>query len=548
MSFNWINPEEFSFNCILLMDRYLIRLICTKSYYGDHHEYCEKLGIALAANPAVAWYCKEKAPEIANDVDKLIDDAPKDVSVEDVRAAECYVLDKHDWAVVYMYPEVMNKNCEYIYNWDKKRLFELADFEGKVVLDVGAGTGRLTFAAAEKARHVYASEPVDRLREYMRDKIKNEGIKNVTVLDGMCDWLPFEDNTFDIVMSGHVVGDDFENEIAELERVTKDGGYVLDCIGENSGPANPSMEAINRGFDCLYYLSKTGGDIYRYRKQIHKNDVPTAQATAVSVMDFEEMKGHWYAYIYEQQVIQANEVRFILETLSTKDKTDDHPLNVLEVACGGGRILSQMASAGHKVTGFDTDRYMLERCAEMIKPYTNARFFVADAVHENWGSGYDVVVLAGNILINIITDIDYKQTQALFIQKAADALVTGGHLYLDFDCFDRPSIEGSGDDDWVIFEGEDDRGTYGRFLAKGGIYDASTRLDRSSRRYELTPKNGHTIVYEIASKKHFPRLADVHEWLSASGFEIEFEYGGYDRRPSDETTFGNRAVIWARKA
>jgi predicted RNA methylase len=30
-----------------------------------------------------------------------------------------------------------------------------------VVLDVGAGTGRLAFAVAQLAKHVYASEPVE---------------------------------------------------------------------------------------------------------------------------------------------------------------------------------------------------------------------------------------------------------------------------------------------------------------------------------------------------------------------------------------------------
>jgi len=268
MGYNWINSSEISFNCILLMDRWLIRAICTFDIAND--EYRKNLGIALAANPVVAWYCKEKAPEMSSIVDELILSAPSNKSADEIRTAECFALDHHDWAVVYVYPEIMNKNCAYIYNWDKIRLFELADFNGKLVLDVGAGTGRLTFAAAEKARHIYACEPVDRLREFMRDKIKREGIKNVTVLDGSVICLPFEDNTFDIVMSGHVVGDDFEIEMDELERVAKNGGWVIDCIGENNGKDKPRDEILKRGYEYLYYVSKTGGDIYRYRKQILK--------------------------------------------------------------------------------------------------------------------------------------------------------------------------------------------------------------------------------------------------------------------------------------
>ena len=266
MAFQWINPKEFSFNCLLLMDLYLIRMVCMV----DDERYARQMGIALANHPAVAWYCQTKAPEVAERVKALIAAAPAGCSREEIRAAECFVLDWNDWAVVYVYPEVMNRNCAYIYDWDKRRLLELTDFRDKVVLDVGAGTGRLTFAAAQEARHVYASEPCDRLREYLREKISREGIPNVSVLDGFAASLPYEDDTFDIVMSGHVVGDDYGTELAELERVVKDGGWVLDCIGENRGRAEPDQQMLRHGYEPVYYLGKTGGDIYRYRKQIHK--------------------------------------------------------------------------------------------------------------------------------------------------------------------------------------------------------------------------------------------------------------------------------------
>lgn len=269
MSFNWINPKDFSFNCILLMDRNLVRIICTQSF-GNHEEYQKYLGIALANNPAVKWYCKAKAPEVAETVDKLVSSAPSDCTAEEIKAAECFVLDRHDWAVVYVYPNVMNSNCSYIYEWDKQRLFELADFDRKIVLDVGSGTGRLAFAAAERAKHVYASEPVDELREFMREKIKCEGIKNMTVLDGFADCLPYEDSTFDIVMSAHVVGDDYDSELTELERVTRNGGWVLDCMGEDDRKNILSEEMVKSGYEYLYYVSKMGGDIYRYRKQVIK--------------------------------------------------------------------------------------------------------------------------------------------------------------------------------------------------------------------------------------------------------------------------------------
>ncbi|GKX66493.1 class I SAM-dependent methyltransferase [Inconstantimicrobium mannanitabidum] len=268
MNYNWINPEEISFNCFLLMDRWLIRMILN-NYLGEQ-DFDDKLSITLAYNPAVAWYFAHKSPESKASIDKLIAMAPKNLSPNDVRKAEIFVISKLETSVVYAYPNIMDKNCDYIYNWNKNSLFELADFTDKLVLDVGSGTGRLAFAAAEKAKRVYASEPTDMLREYMRDKIKRENIKNIIVVDGTIEQIPYEDNTFDIVMSGHVVGDDYEHEIAELTRVVKNGGYIIDCIGEDNRKRKVDEELLKRGFESFYHVSKSGGDIYRYRKKIIK--------------------------------------------------------------------------------------------------------------------------------------------------------------------------------------------------------------------------------------------------------------------------------------
>jgi ubiquinone/menaquinone biosynthesis C-methylase UbiE len=268
MFYNWIKPEEFSFNSFLLMDRWIIRMMC-RNYIG-YGEFNKHLGIALAYNPAVKWYFLNRCPESKPFLENLTVGVPEDLSSEEVRKAEVFVIREMETSIVYVYPELMNKNCDYIYAWDKNLLFELADFTDKLVLDIGSGTGRLAFAAAEKAKRVYASEPVDMLREYLRDKIKCENIKNVIVLDGTVEQIPFEDNTFDIVMSGHVVGDNYDLEIEELSRVVKSGGYIIDCIGEDSIKREPKEELLKRGFETFYHVSKTGGDIYRYRKRVIK--------------------------------------------------------------------------------------------------------------------------------------------------------------------------------------------------------------------------------------------------------------------------------------
>ncbi|MCL1986884.1 MAG: methyltransferase domain-containing protein [Firmicutes bacterium] len=271
MKLNWINPEDFSFNCFLLMDRFQLRYLLNYSgLRSDKTEWKRNMGIALNANSAVKWYLKNKCPECATIVDEIVKNAPVLTDAAEIRKAEIYILASAEDFVIYTKPYLMDTNCDFIRGWDKNRLFEMADFSEKIVLDVGSGSGRLTFAAAEKAKWIYASEPMDNLREYLREKIATKGIKNVRVLDGMADSLPYPDDSFDIVMSGHVVGDDYDSEIAEITRVCKSGGWLLDCPGDSESDIKLNAEMVNRGFEPMYYSGFYGKDVHRYRKQVLK--------------------------------------------------------------------------------------------------------------------------------------------------------------------------------------------------------------------------------------------------------------------------------------
>lgn len=266
---HWIDAGDYTMECCLLFDRWVLRWIFTEcSYYeGD---YVTDMAKALYRYPYIDAFCRAKAPECGRFLDKVRAVPCGGWTDDEMREAEKAILQAQETFVVYAYPEVMNQ-VNYIRYWDAKYLHRLADLTDKVVLDVGSGTGRLAFAAAKKARRVYASEPCDRLREYMRDKIKAESITNMKVVDGEAMCLPYEDAAFDAVLSGHVVGDFYDEEIAEMTRVTKDGGWLIICNGDDEWKRSaPDGELVSRGFEWFRHESQIGGIIYDYRKQVKK--------------------------------------------------------------------------------------------------------------------------------------------------------------------------------------------------------------------------------------------------------------------------------------
>lgn len=112
-------------------------------------------------------------------------------------------------------------------DWDAEVVSDLVDLDGKTVIDAGAGSGKVAFGATSRDRHVYAVEPVARLREFMRDKASSSGITNLFVLDGTLDAIPLPTDTADVLLTCRAIGWRLEEELIEIERVVRAGGVAL---------------------------------------------------------------------------------------------------------------------------------------------------------------------------------------------------------------------------------------------------------------------------------------------------------------------------------
>lgn len=87
-------------------------------------------------------------------------------------------------------------------NNEPRALFDLADFNGQRVLEIGCGDGRLTWRYADKAGHVTAIEPfadsILRAKENMPDELKGRIEFRHVAFEDFAD--KNDSSTFDIVI------------------------------------------------------------------------------------------------------------------------------------------------------------------------------------------------------------------------------------------------------------------------------------------------------------------------------------------------------------
>jgi SAM-dependent methyltransferase len=224
------------------------------------------LGIALKANPEVAWFIKNKNPKLERWVDRVISKAGAEISRDEIRAAEETILRSMNDLVCYAVNPTLYDQLPFL-KWDSTELSSLTSFNCKTVIDIGAGTGRLTFIASQAGAHaVFAVEPVGNLRVFIKEKASRLGITNIYTMDGLITDLPFPDHFIAIVMGGHVFGDAPEDEYSEMARVTKPGGMIILCPGENDTDSDRHKFLLDLGFEWSRFEEPGDGFKRKYWK------------------------------------------------------------------------------------------------------------------------------------------------------------------------------------------------------------------------------------------------------------------------------------------
>ncbi len=226
----------------------------------------------LQANPGIKRYFVTRYPPIATYIDQILTQQP---DYSDQQLAD--YIDRVLWTIADLL--VYNKQPEaydlqLFHGWDFSEVTDLAQLDDMVVIDAGAGTGRVALEAALSAQIVMAVEPVTRLRNFIRAKAESRQLSNLYVIDGFLHQIPLPDNFADVLITSHALGWQLPNELTEFERVVKSGGIILHCPGtaarQHAEDATHNLLiSLPWGYEFDYY-EETDGLKRKYWKYVSK--------------------------------------------------------------------------------------------------------------------------------------------------------------------------------------------------------------------------------------------------------------------------------------
>jgi len=184
-----------------------------------------ELAAVLSADPALGRFFVNKCPEIADFLERLTGRFGKARSTEELeRLGDSLVWEMADMLVYCKQPELCDA---FELTWSFEDILEVVSIDDKVVIDGGAGTGRVAFQAAAKARHVFAVEPNTALRRFISKKAEKRSLPNIYPIDGFLDAIPLPEDSADVLITSNAIGWRLEEELREIERVVKPGGHAI---------------------------------------------------------------------------------------------------------------------------------------------------------------------------------------------------------------------------------------------------------------------------------------------------------------------------------
>ncbi|NIK78891.1 ubiquinone/menaquinone biosynthesis C-methylase UbiE [Paenibacillus castaneae] len=197
---------------------------------------------------------------------------------------------------------------------------EIRDYKGLEIVDIGAGTGRLTTVLAPSAKSIIALDASESMLQVTAAKLRKAGLANWSTKVADHSKLPLEDQSADLIVAGWTIGyvantdvqnwkRNIEQVIAEMKRVLRPNGTIIifETMGTGTETPNPplflkpyySLLVEQYGFSHKWIRTDYSFDTTAQAAELTRfffGDEAASKALQHHSSDFPECAGIWWLH------------------------------------------------------------------------------------------------------------------------------------------------------------------------------------------------------------------------------------------------------------
>jgi SAM-dependent methyltransferase len=204
---------------------------------------------------------------------------------------------------------------------------------------------------------------------------------------------------------------------------------------------------------------------------------------------------------------------------------------ILDVACGTGRVLLPLAAAGYRVRGIDLSRSMLAELERKLASAPaavakRARFSLADMRDFRLGRSFSLAILPFNSFQALLHVEEARACLAALHRH----LLPGGRLVISLNALDRGAADSSsGLWEWESRDPRSGERLFFSYSDRG--FDGDSQIGYHEVLYRRQRPGGAEERFRDRFALKFYRPQEVRALLADAGFELLEELGDYDRSP-----------------
>jgi ubiquinone/menaquinone biosynthesis C-methylase UbiE len=206
---------------------------------------------------------------------------------------------------------------------------------------------------------------------------------------------------------------------------------------------------------------------------------------------------------------------------------------VLELGCGTGRVTMAIAERGHRITGLDLSRRMLERAErkrEALPKETRKQVQLVhgDMTHFKLREKFRLILMPFRPFQHVLE----TEQQIACLECARKHLKRGGRLILDFFQTDAQRMhDRKFHEESPVVEYDTPDGRHVRMTERVAAFHRAEQRNDVEMIFYVTDASGHTERLVFAWTLRYFFRYEVEHLLARCGFRVNALYGDFDRSP-----------------